>query len=144
MPISWRNEISTWPEEQRKVTYPACWWAIWPGPPAWAPGWPRAAQLATGRTGRHQPGRGHGVPSGGYVDSGWESRTSQTKTAGEKNTTNILYKTLASTDLDCLRKWHSIADATFWLLNLETGPSVLCLWSNTKTNQRETFASAKS
>lgn len=79
-----RNEISTWPEEQKKVTYPACRWAIWPGPPAWAPGWPRAAQPATGRTGRHRPGRGHGVPSGGYVDSGWESRTSQTKTAGEE------------------------------------------------------------
>lgn len=57
-----------------RITYPACLWARWPDPPAWAPGWPHVALPATGRTGRRLPGRGRAAVLMGCEGS-WGSAT---------------------------------------------------------------------
>lgn len=50
-----QKDISSW---MTRSTYPACRRARWPGPPAWAPGWPHVALPATGHTGRRLRDRG--------------------------------------------------------------------------------------
>lgn len=67
--------------------YPACQWAIWPSPPAWAPAWPHAAPPTTGHTGRHLWGRGRAAALMGCEGS-WGSvrgrQTSPQTTPGNK------------------------------------------------------------
>lgn len=55
-------------------TYPACRWARWPDPPAWAPAWPHVALPATGHTGRRLRDRGRAAVLTGCEDS-WGSAT---------------------------------------------------------------------
>lgn len=72
---------------QPYFTHQACRRARWPSPPAWAPAWPRASPPATGRTGRHRPGRGRAAGPEGCGDFGGSAvgrRTSRRATPGHQ------------------------------------------------------------
>lgn len=61
----------------REQIYPACRWARWRDPPAWAPALLRVARTTTGHTGTHQPNLGRDGETAGCEGSVTGHRTSR-------------------------------------------------------------------